>query len=540
MTDDFNNGITNLGSLNTQNVLTVSNGQPLGCTNGLICSTTCQTLTELYKAAINSGNNSAIQNTIQQLNSNGCTIPGTVGLTNWDPTTVWKLINNDPNNPQAGSKVTFDDGNTCLDYQPNTQNLYTSPCNKAKNWGVATGTNNVLVYNYNNTNGHNSWALDIGSNNDQLLTNVTQSSQVCLNGNTSNCSQLENPSIENSLIGTNTKLNICNGTTPVQTGVFTTGGGGCPNFMVNYCVNNWGGTDQIGSQCASYLSSGIDTKQTISDTIINYINNRPNSQNCPTNSICNQSFTNNNSDYCKERDSNDKFFTQTLSYLCENNKEACDPILSQYCFKWCRQDLQNDSTLQKICGCHMANCQGNNPCSKPQEQANLNIVNPDTNSDQYFGPNAPNKGPLPYSCDPLCRFGSTIQNDTFPSCNSTVCVMDVNNMNVTNGSTINISNLCNNNNPSDCYISTQALNVADDSKINITNNCTSCYTYDETNPSAAIKVDCNSLPGLGTSNNQNGNTIINKIINFIQNNKLTLIGILSGLFLLIFILALIF
>nr|QBK86531.1 MAG: hypothetical protein LCMAC102_03260 [Marseillevirus LCMAC102] len=248
----------------------------------------------------------------------------------------------------------------------------------------------------------------------------------------------------------------------------------CPVLMVDKCVGDW-----TSLECKAYLSSfknQENARKTVQMAVRNYINSKD-----PP-------------DFNPQRDSNDPFYTSTMPNLCQTVVGACDDVLYQYCAQFTRENIDNNKTLQKLCGCHLSD--GN-----PPPNAGLNLKNVSFQPNQYPYPG------IDSWCDPICRFSGTIE-EAYQSngmwnpreCKSTTCILDnitVNEVNSCGG--FNIDMVCGGCKGktagcSSCYISDVTANIINScGKINLKQHCGSCYIFDQDNPAAAKKVSCGTL-----------------------------------------------
>ena len=335
----------------------------------------------------------------------------------------------------------------------------------------------------------------------------------------------------------------------------------CPALMQEFCQNHWGNSDEIGEKCDQFLQDSNSNVRAIKLTIQNYITN-PNrvpqdyisrdllkSGHKPSEDYYNDKFCQNtpesvsnkpskssskgflekvnssdkNKVKCNREDSIDPFFTTHIGHLCsfgEKNITAnqekmigvCDEQLNYFCGQYTREDLAQDRTLQKICGCHLVGQYNppndtKKPCTYPcLDSSGNNVWNlqgtRQTKSPYYDLPDGDN-------CDVLCT-SSNIQNG-YGKCTSPFCIIDSVSVNVVGseiGGDIDISEACKG---SRCYIGSTEINIINSDvkgQAQIKQDCGSCWVFDSTEDqvsptSQSKKVDCGSIQ-LQPDDNGNG------------------------------------
>lgn len=284
------------------------------------------------------------------------------------------------------------------------------------------------------------------------------------------------------------------------------GGSLCVPFILNICENKW---DQ--DYCKSYLQSfqnGVgnsDVLTVFQNASVNYINNMAASTGCGTNDYTSVKLGNS----CtmpngKQRDdSTDTFINGTMAYFCNQNPGKFDIILNQYCAQFTRKDLDKDPSLQVLCGCHLTSTEQNPPIPSNLE---LNLKNPPQTDNQYVYPG------ITIACDPICAYSGTIPSapSAASPCSSTVCIMDNTSISTINSNCdASITQICGasfggQTGTGNCYMSNVDIDLINSTcaYAKIAQYCGACYSYEEGNPAAAVKVQCptpgtNPTPGGG-------------------------------------------
>src|SRR6185312_7558221 len=158
-------------------------------------------------------------------------------------------------------------------------------------------------------------------------------------------------------------------------------------------------------------------------------------------------------------------------------------ILDGMCYPFTRDDLAKDPTLQKLCGCHMATCEGTGACPAPGVPASPNLREFDwqshkiTNTNQYPYTNYS----LPFQCDPFCSTGDAITNQG-QVCDQSVCIIDNTTVDLADSRTGNIefNQVCScESSNCVCYIANTMFEGSNSTilgDLDINQNCTSCYS----------------------------------------------------------------
>ena len=154
--------------------------------------------------------------------------------------------------------------------------------------------------------------------------------------------------------------------------------------------------------------------------------------------------------------------------------------------------------------------------------ANLNLSNTTIQPNQY-------PFPILQSCDPLCNIGNIIQQGPPPQCTQTVCIIDnvnINQVNSQGDTTLNQACGGTYGSGGTCYIDETTINeINAQGDININQNCGQCFSFDPNNPENTQPILC------GGSSPTNG--LWEQILNWIEDNKLTVIGVSIFIFLIV-------
>lgn len=277
----------------------------------------------------------------------------------------------------------------------------------------------------------------------------------------------------------------------------TTEGSLCTDFMVKACENNW------YSVCQEYLDNykgNPDVGSVVNKTIKNYINNLG-AKTCGNNDYTTPHIGNSctyslNGKQTARDDSQDPFFTKVIPDLCStiaDSENNCDVLLNQYCSQFTREDLNGDSVLQKLCGCHLqtSNCSSVPACTT---DGGLNLHNPAILKNQYPYPG------IGIECDAICATSSAIPSNT-GKCKETVCIMNDTQINTINSQcgNITISQICKGaeGSSSICYMSDTGINTINSQcgKEFIEQSCGNCFKYDSKQPWVVKEVNCSNLSG---------------------------------------------
>jgi hypothetical protein len=291
----------------------------------------------------------------------------------------------------------------------------------------------------------------------------------------------------------------------------TTGSSLCQPFMLAICETNW-----ESPACQPYLDSwqqNRDVYPVVQTTIANYINSMADRYKCTyiDGPMKGQPGTNDYTtplinrrcqlaDNSLRDDSKDDFINNTLIHLCtteggDSRGGICDDILQQYCAQFQRQDLYDDPTLLKICGCHLPvvnqgpvqKCQGQNA-----PKTCLTGINPTIQQNQYTFPATPSQ------CDPICVTAGTIQREG-PSCTQTVCIMENVDTTLINSACkggITISQVCGDDGAGtktgNCYMSNVDINLINSTcgGIFLDQQCNACFTFPPDKPWESTQVSC--------------------------------------------------
>ena len=257
-------------------------------------------------------------------------------------------------------------------------------------------------------------------------------------------------------------------------------GSQCPNYMVNYCTNNW--NDPVCQFYLSNVESIPGAAEVITQVVKNYLTN----PNRIPQDYCSSKLPNHPCPKGRD-DSTDPFFTTVLPKLCYASPISCDAILDQFCAQFTRDDLDNakgDSVLQRICGCHLSDCQKGQLCHV--ENQGLNITNTILRPSQYPFPD------VPLQCDPICNFAETLPRAGMPQCQGAVCLIDnltISQINSQGNVTISQACGCTAGQCS-CFIDNTVINEVN-SQGNICidqSQCGQCYTYSATNPTNPLRL----------------------------------------------------
>lgn len=243
------------------------------------------------------------------------------------------------------------------------------------------------------------------------------------------------------------------------------------------------------------------------------------------------------------------------NFYSNNNPTADDPFVSKavsLCSMYpglCSDILGGTSNSPGVCNNYTINdLNPSNWTGRQNDPYGLNLL-------QTCGCFLQSNNYLPLSnisipCNTVCRFPGTIPlanaNGTAATCENTTCVID----NVTvdiinsNAGAVNLTqtcNQCNSSNPCTCYFSN--ININDNNTISpillsqIETNCDLCYTFDPANPLSITQVPCTSTPpNPPTPPSPPSLSWLQKIFEFIYNNKDWFIGGFVVLILLIIIL----
>lgn len=252
-------------------------------------------------------------------------------------------------------------------------------------------------------------------------------------------------------------------------------GGGCVIFMAEYCKLWDKEPDPIRqAKCFNYLqnfANNQDAGAVVQKTIID--------------NLAKKDFP----DYDSARDYNDPFLTDTVPLICSYIPTACDPILNKYGAQFTRNDLDGDSTLQKLIGCHLSTGQ------PVPEIFGLTFKNNSVQPNQY----SYDDSIISKQCDSVCVLPNTIQDST-GKCSQSVCLIDGININSINSDTgsINIDQDCSCPQPGTCkcFFSNSAINIINSKikdGININQNCKSCVTFSGNDVNNTKEIDCKKL-----------------------------------------------
>jgi hypothetical protein len=271
-------------------------------------------------------------------------------------------------------------------------------------------------------------------------------------------------------------------------------------------------------------SNPITVQKTVENTISNHIN----SLNPPK--------------YVSSKNSNDTFFKHTIPYLYDH--VPIDNILNQLCYPFTREDLKNDPTLQRICGCHLSRGHRPNIDTGLLLEKDVDCVSGcHEKIGGHFGPSGPipssnciskcenakdilhiddchewcekkltdcihrcptnhaqQPNQYPYgvtvNCDPICWFADTLENKKTPHCDSSVCILDDVTINlVKSKGDVSLNTMCGDNNDGTCYIHNVDISEFDSAgDINLKQQCGACYTFnDKVSADKAQLVDCATL-----------------------------------------------
>lgn len=269
------------------------------------------------------------------------------------------------------------------------------------------------------------------------------------------------------------------------------GGAGsyCEEYMVNYCTNNW--DDQVCQYYLSNVESIPGAAEVITQVVKNYLtdSSRTPQDYCSSKLKYHQCPVGEKGQDGKPQrdDSTDPFFTTVLPKLCYASPVSCDAILDQFCAQFTRDDLDNlkgDSVLQRMCGCHLSDCQKGQQCHV--ENQGLTIQNTILRPSQYPFPD------VPLQCDPVCNFAETVPRANMQPCQGTVCIIDnltINQMQSEGNVTISQACGCTAGNCA-CFIDNVVVNEVN-SQGNICvdqSQCGQCYTYSSTNPENPLRL----------------------------------------------------
>jgi hypothetical protein len=268
-------------------------------------------------------------------------------------------------------------------------------------------------------------------------------------------------------------------------------GGVCPDIMTKYCSLFWTKNTPSNAACNKYFTeyqqNPNDVKKVAHDTVMNFL------------------LTQSPQGYKASRDgpggANYKFFSQVFPMLASvrdpTNSSAgpCDDILDYYCRGFTRQDLQGDTVLQMLCGCHMLSDRYQSPDDVPVPKNSrgycLDIPVTTNVGNQYI------YGTV--ECDPLCNYSNVIPNFTRSPCKQTQCIIDNVNIKQFNSTgDVNIGIACGScegkGGTCSCYISNVDVNEFNtNGRVTISQNCGKCFTFDNNDISTAQEVDCSSL-----------------------------------------------
>jgi len=289
----------------------------------------------------------------------------------------------------------------------------------------------------------------------------------------------------------------------------------CQQIMLKMCQNNW---DQ--DVCKLYLQSfengnGIKDVSTVFQTaIINYINGMGARTGCGGNDYTSPNTPNTctpttgpNAGIPRD-DSKDTFINGTMLNFCSTNASSgvCDNILYNYCSQFTRSDLNNDSALQTLCGCHISDGTTLAPGTGCINSICLNLDNKTRPPNQYIYPG------FTKACDPLCAFAGTLQSAA-PQCNHTICVMDDVGIQYINSNCgdANINQVCGANYQGTnatglCYMSNVDIDTINSTcgGATISQNCKACFSFTPGDPSSAVPVDCKNPSGRSDSGGTGG------------------------------------
>jgi len=255
--------------------------------------------------------------------------------------------------------------------------------------------------------------------------------------------------------------------------------GYCVEYMTNYCSGNWISQPDCNYYIKNYIANYSDVSKVINDTIVNYVNSDSRTPH----------------DYVSSRDSTDPFFTETIPFLCGTVPGSGNNVLGQLCAQFTRDDLKNDFTLQKMCGCFLSD-------GSPPPDAGLQLTNPPA-PNQYIYTS------ITRPCDPLCRYANTIpfatgsaDNWTPEQCTSTLCMLsDVSSTQINSQGDFNISLFCGScpGGACTCVFDDVTINsINSQGIINIEQNCGQCFSVKAGDPaSSPTPISCSTLSPTG-------------------------------------------
>ena len=207
---------------------------------------------------------------------------------------------------------------------------------------------------------------------------------------------------------------------------------------------------------------------------------------------------------CSRDDSTDPFFTEQMYYYCNSPvtgkcsaapgspKGNCDDILQYMCQQFDRDDIGNDYTLAKMCGCYLLT-NPDNPPGKPEFSWKTQHGQPQSQTPYYQ--NIPDG----QHCDPMCMTANANLNAIIPCgglCVSSTCLMDDITLNAYNssGGDIKLLQACGNCDDGggncSCYMTDITINSLNSTygDVELSQTCGTCYYYD--NDGNPYPVDC--------------------------------------------------
>lgn len=294
----------------------------------------------------------------------------------------------------------------------------------------------------------------------------------------------------------------------------------CSSLITDYCRDKWNTADTCnGALCQAYIANATaSSTDAIQETVFNYITSRSpqdyisydlrnNSNadnyskvyysqgNCPAKkpSTC----TADSTDPCCRDDSTnpDRFFPESMPYLCGSDPAACGKILQYFCQPHTLEDVRSDSVLNDLCGCYLKNKDDQTPYTSPFVGGTPIVLDDPTPppKSQYYGVTG-------FECDPICTLAK-LQNNVKGKCASNTCVIDGFTVNKINSSDGNITLNQNCGPESSCYITDAVINeinTTGDDSININQRCGECWEYNPVNDTY-MSIECESLKSTGDS-----------------------------------------